>query len=47
MEAFFKFPKTPHIAGSSVVDDDEVMSDLEVSHFILCVQDVVNSLAEV
>lgn len=29
-EPFFKFPKTPHIAGSSVVDDDEVLSDLEV-----------------
>jgi hypothetical protein len=40
MEPFFKFPKTPHIAGSSVVDDDEVLSDLEVltsfSEFVAC-----------
>jgi len=34
MEPFFKFPKTPHIAGSSVVDDDEVLSDLEVTNLL-------------
>jgi hypothetical protein len=32
-ETFYKFPKTPHISGSSTVDDDEVLSDLEVHYF--------------
>jgi len=26
-DMFFKFPKTPHMSGSEVVDDDEVVSD--------------------
>lgn len=25
-EQFYKFPKTPHVTGSSVVDEDQVMS---------------------
>lgn len=29
-EGFFKFPKTPHMAGSSVVDDDETVGDGQV-----------------
>jgi hypothetical protein len=28
--AFYEFPKTPHMAGSAVVDDDEVISDAQV-----------------
>lgn len=27
---FYEFPKTPHMAGSTVVDDDEVISDAQV-----------------
>jgi len=31
---FFKFPKTPHMAGSAVVDEDESLSELEFNNLI-------------
>eukprot|EP01126_Amoeba_proteus_P066088 TRINITY_DN9502_c0_g1_i5.p1 TRINITY_DN9502_c0_g1~~TRINITY_DN9502_c0_g1_i5.p1 ORF type:complete len:245 (-),score=57.55 TRINITY_DN9502_c0_g1_i5:468-1202(-) len=32
--SFYAFPRTPHMAGSSVVDDDEVVTDNQLSLFI-------------
>lgn len=30
---FFKFPKTPHLAGSSTVDDDQIISKSDLKAF--------------
>lgn len=32
-QKFYKFPKTPHLAGSSTVDDDQILSKAEVRAF--------------
>jgi hypothetical protein len=32
-QKFYKFPKTPHLAGSSTVDDDQILSKTELRAF--------------
>jgi hypothetical protein len=33
-QPFFKFPRTPHMAGSEVVDDDEVITEEQLNSMI-------------
>ena len=32
--AFFKFPKTPHLCGSAVVDDDDTLSEKQMASIL-------------
>jgi len=34
VQPFFKFPRTPHMAGSEVVDDDEIITEDQMNSMI-------------
>ena len=35
MATFYPFPRTPHMSGSDVVDEDEVVTDSQIGALLL------------